>query len=237
MKKCCEGEFFTTLFLLCLWRRMLFQYGPQLADDDSGEHQGAAGELGGGKGFVQDEVAPQGAEDGFEAHDDGGFAGGGVFLAHYLQGEGHAGGEDACIGNGYPGIQDGGEGDFFCGQGGYEAACEAEDGLGEGELQRIHMGSEAVDEEDLGRPAQGAESHQHVPEVQDQAVLDGQEVQAADGQQGPQPVHGVDFAQPEEGSSQRHQHDVEGGDEGGLAHAGELQGYLLEGAGCKEKYP
>ena len=164
---------------------MLLQDGAQLTDDDSGEHQGAAGELGGGQVFVQDEVACQGAEDGFEAHDDGGFAGGGVFLAHYLQGESHAGGEDASIGNGYPGVHDMGEGDFFCGQGGYEAAGKAEEGLGEGELQRIHMGGEAVYEENLSRPAQGTESHQHVTEVQDQAVLDGQEIQAADGEQGP----------------------------------------------------
>ena len=39
-------------------------------DDQAGEHEGAAGEVARGEALVEDQVAGEGGEDGFEAHDN-----------------------------------------------------------------------------------------------------------------------------------------------------------------------
>ena len=79
-------------------------------DQQGGEQQGAAGEVARGEALMEDQVAGEGGEDGFETHDNRRVSGGGGTLADDLQGEGNASREDAGVEDGKRGRAGGPEG-------------------------------------------------------------------------------------------------------------------------------
>lgn len=72
----------------------------ELGENDGDEDEGAAEDLQGDEGFVQEQPAGEDGEDGFEAEDEGGVGGRGVALRPDLEGVAKPEGEYGGVGNG-----------------------------------------------------------------------------------------------------------------------------------------
>ena len=214
-----------------------------MGDGHRREEQGAAGEHQQGYGFVEDEPASGEGEDAFHGEDDGGRGGGDVPLRPALQEEGDAGGGDG-------GVEDvpfavveqrrvGERARAFCGEGGGQGEECGDGDLYGGECEQFAAAHGDAVVVDVERPDEGAGEGGAVARVPVErgavAVDGGKAGEAGEGEQGGEDECFAEALAAEEGE-ERHEDDVEAGDEAGFACGSVLQSPLLAVHAEKEEY-
>jgi len=204
-----------------------------LYDHHAGEHQDAAEQVSRTEPLVQHQVAGQGGEYGFEAHDDSRVCGRGGSLADDLEREGDARREDAGVENRDRGRDDGGESRLFEQDGSQQTQRRTGEELDTGDVQRIGPLGEIVDQQHVGGPEERTDQDEQVASSDCERFRDAQQVQTGYCQHRAHPNRRA-TPMPKEQTHDRDEHHVKAGDEAGLAGGCIDESHLLHGCAAEQ---